>query len=298
MPDAPQRLRKWRVGARVVADTERELGSLPMVLLTPVIAAVFATVVAVHEPSTHVHDGVVVGPSLLEALRYAVEGALGSILFVVVLVALLMWLPYRIAGDPVWKAVGPRGSEQGPPELWYFKLRRGGPHPADPGVLGALEFAVRMPSGSVRCAAQNRIVRVADDEEVIARSYLAGEPGDYHFRWYAVPDGKTMIEVGRGAFTFREARVDVMADEVKFARPDGSMLTLPYDGDLLVADAAKEALAIFDDEGQVVVITKNGPTVLDDEIQLTDHLSGSAYQEALNELRDARARRRERASDS
>jgi hypothetical protein len=120
MPDHPQHFPKWRVQARVAADTERLLGSLPMVLVTPVIAAVFATVVAVHEPSSHVAHAIVIGPSLSSALRYAVEGALGSIFVIVGIVALAMWFRYRIGGDPVWKAVGPIRSEQGPSELWYF----------------------------------------------------------------------------------------------------------------------------------------------------------------------------------
>jgi hypothetical protein len=107
-----------------------------------------------------------------------------------------------------------------------------------------------------------------------------------------------MIEVARHSFTFGEARVDAMADAVKFSRPDGSALTLSYEGELLGADATREALAVFDDEAQLVVITKNGSTVLDDDMQLTDHLSGPAYQNALNELRDVRARRRNRPSDS
>lgn len=82
-----------------------------------------------------------------------------------------------------------------------------------------------------------------------------------------------------------------------FARPDGSTLTLPYEGRLLVADTSKGVLAILDDAGQIVVISKNGPSVLDDEMQLADHLSGPAYQDALTKLRNARARRRGRGSD-
>lgn len=69
---------------------------------------------------------------------------------------------------------------------------------------------------------------------------------------------------------------------------------MPFDGDLLVADPSNEVIAVLDPDGEIVVIKAEDGTsmVLDDEMQLLDHLSDPAYQEALTELRDARARRR------
>lgn len=58
MADSLDCFPRGRVRARVISDTEKELGSLPMVLITPVVASVAGAVVAfVYAPAEHVHDG-------------------------------------------------------------------------------------------------------------------------------------------------------------------------------------------------------------------------------------------------
>ena len=72
MGDSLHRFPRGRVRARVIAAAEGQLSSLPMVLITPVVAAVAGAVVAfVYTPAERVHDGLVETPSLWASLGLA-----------------------------------------------------------------------------------------------------------------------------------------------------------------------------------------------------------------------------------
>ena len=71
-----------------LAETEAELGSLPMVLVTPIVSAVLATVVALQAPPAHVHHNVIDTPALWTSLALAVLGAAGGVLLVILFLAL------------------------------------------------------------------------------------------------------------------------------------------------------------------------------------------------------------------
>jgi hypothetical protein len=97
------RFPRGRLRARVVSDTERELGSLPMVVITPVVAAIVGATVASHYTrAEHVHDGVVGEPSLWWSLLLAAAGAAVGILLVLCVLSLLLWFGYRARPERLW----------------------------------------------------------------------------------------------------------------------------------------------------------------------------------------------------
>jgi hypothetical protein len=278
--------------ARVVADTEKELGSLPMVLLTPVIAAVFATVIAVSEPAAHVVQDTVEAPGLAEALLYAAEGAAGGIILVILLVSLYEFVRYWFRGDSVWRASAEMNS---PPPNMFFELVIRGPHPSSPATLGALECLVETPGGACYSSARHgQLLDRMNPSGKIWQLSATPEAGRFQARWYAVPDGKTLIEIARCTLDLLDGKVEAMADEVLFSRPNGSSVRIPYEGELLVADGATERVVVLDEHDEIVVLSAGvAPIVLNDEMQLSQHLPGPSYQIALGKLQDTRARRLE-----
>jgi hypothetical protein len=134
---------RGRVRARVIADTEKELGSLPMVLITPVVAAVVGSVVAfVYAPAERVHDGLVEAPSLWASLGLAVIGAALGVAVVLLLLGLWFWLSYLAAPEREWSL----GWTDGPDGRAFELLSRTNP-PARPIDLANLEIHVKRSTG-------------------------------------------------------------------------------------------------------------------------------------------------------
>ncbi len=80
--------------------------------------------------------------------RFAVEGAIGGIAVVVLALAFVTWLRYRIHGDPLWEAaIG--GQHLDRPASMFFELRGRSPQLEEPIQIGPLECLVRTPSGAV-----------------------------------------------------------------------------------------------------------------------------------------------------
>ncbi len=104
MADSLDRFPRGRLRARVIANTEKELGSLPMVLITPVVAAVAgAVVVFVYTPAEHVNDGLVETPSLWASLGLAAVGAAIGIVLVLTMLGLWFWLSYLASPERSWR---------------------------------------------------------------------------------------------------------------------------------------------------------------------------------------------------
>ena len=98
---------------RAYDSTEAVLGTLPVTLLVPTLAALAGAAWAVGHPSLVVHDGLVehqasFGSALVSAL---VAGVLGLLALVaLVFIATLTW--YRLRGDGVWKVQWRFGAEE------------------------------------------------------------------------------------------------------------------------------------------------------------------------------------------
>jgi hypothetical protein len=83
----------------------------------------------------------------------------------------------------------------------------------------------------------------------------------------------------------------------KFATRDGGSLGVHYDGDATYADSVGALLVVLDPDDQIVVsyVAERRDEVLDDDLQLQNHLDGVALQEAHAKIRRLRADRAERS---
>jgi hypothetical protein len=141
----PERLRFWRI----VFRTERVFGRLPVLIVTPAVVSLFATVWAVSHPSEVERHSVValVPQSFGDVLVNALFGGFVAVLAVAGAVSLAAWAWYRLAGDPTWTAdyaeVVTPGDAYKP--LMFFELRCSGPIPVDPRSLGAVAAHVMLP---------------------------------------------------------------------------------------------------------------------------------------------------------
>jgi len=174
------------VRARVRWWTENLLGSLPMVLVTPLVASVLATVLAVSQPSEAVRHGRVVSPSFLTSLGLALGGGVGGIAAVVTLSILCVWLRYWISGyqDPKLESVRTSGQTA----LITLQGRRGRKGPAP--TVSALEAFVRGPQGVVH--------HYKGDET--SDGIVLGQPpapGAYEVRWYGQTTRHARYEITR-----------------------------------------------------------------------------------------------------
>lgn len=134
-----------RVRARVIARTEQELGALPMVVVTPVVAAVVGAAVAFrYTPAQHVHHGVVAAPSLWLSLFLAAAGAAVGIFLVLVVLVLSFWLGYLARPERIWSL-----AYTDDPDGRAFTLVSKTTPPAKPIDLADLEIWIERSPGDV-----------------------------------------------------------------------------------------------------------------------------------------------------
>lgn len=142
--DRIHRFPRWGLFNRVLHEVEDELASLPMVLFTPVLSAILATVLVVSLPASHVHSGVVDGPPVSVSLGLALLGAISGIVLIGSFLAVWFWRRYLRRGDPRFRpgASHPHGN--------HFPLGLTCTGQFDAQVLGTFEAWVRRPSGEVQ----------------------------------------------------------------------------------------------------------------------------------------------------
>ncbi|MGZ6569337.1 MAG: hypothetical protein ACXVHB_34115 [Solirubrobacteraceae bacterium] len=132
--------------------TEAALGSLPMVVLTPVVGAIVGTAWATAQPTREVVRHGVVGAdgSFLHALLFAAAGAALGIALMTTAASLWLAAAYWVRGDPAWEAslefvdktkngIHTRGSSA--------ILRTVSNPPVDVATLGDVEAVLRQPGG-------------------------------------------------------------------------------------------------------------------------------------------------------
>lgn len=143
MADSVDSFPRGRVRSRAIADTERELGSLPMVLITPVVAAVVGAVVAfVYTPAERVHNGLVETPSLWTTLALAALGALLGVALVLTVLVLWFWLSYIARPERDWRLAWTDG-----PDGRAFEIVGSTNPPARPIDLATLEIQIERSAG-------------------------------------------------------------------------------------------------------------------------------------------------------
>lgn len=176
----------------MVANTEAELGSLPMVLMTPVVAAVLGAAVAFrYTPAQHVHDGVVVGPSLWWSLLLAAVGAAVGISLVLVMLGLSFWLGYLARPERIWSL----GHTDGVDGRAFTLVSETIP-PAKPIDLADLEiWTERSPGDFEIIGGESKLFPGSGSAWVFNHGEIASEPRKA--RVYSLQPGKRPYEVLR-----------------------------------------------------------------------------------------------------
>lgn len=183
----------WR---RVRWWTENRLGSVPMVLVIPLAASVFATVLAVSQPSEAVRHGRVVSPSFFTSLALALAGGVGVVAAVVAFSIIYDWFRYRISRyrDPKFESertVDPTGQVS-------IKLKSKNDSSLR---VSPLEAFVRKPSGTV----QPHKNVVWPDSAVASNGICLDKPttvaGEYEVRWYGRTNNHGRYEITRHKLT-------------------------------------------------------------------------------------------------
>jgi hypothetical protein len=85
-------------------DSETKLGALPLLLLTPILAAALAAFLATSQPPEVVRKGVVIGPSSFTNLVLAAVGGVGGVVVAAVGTFVLLLARYLLRGDSSWGA--------------------------------------------------------------------------------------------------------------------------------------------------------------------------------------------------
>jgi hypothetical protein len=199
---------RWRLWRRTYQHTETRLGSLPLLLLTPIFAATLAAFLATSQPPEIVRNGVVIGPSSSTNLVLAVGGGLGGVALAavgtfLVLLALYLWL-----GDGSWSAHNwgsrPEGAS-GPESFGTLTLACKVTPRLSPTDLGDYECWIRTPSREVW--------------EILDGSYTSGGrggisamfahlvDGEHHVRWYATRGRTKHVELARATIVVDRARL-------------------------------------------------------------------------------------------
>lgn len=161
-----------------------------MVVITPTVSAILATVLTVSGPAATVHDGVVDGPPLSVSLLYAVGGAIGGIVAVVLAIGMYCWARYLIHGDPHWRAgyVVPGGLRR------EFGITCAAPITL--ASVGTMEMWVKEPTGRLAVYPDRTLQRHGNP----ATFYLPEEPtvpGGYELRWVREPPDGPKREICR-----------------------------------------------------------------------------------------------------
>jgi hypothetical protein len=186
------RFPRGRVRARVVSDTERELGSLPMVVIAPVVAAIVGAAMAVrYTPAERVHHGVVAGPSLWVSLLLAAVGAAAGIFLVLTVLGLSLWLGYLARPERIWSL----GHTDGADGRAFTLVSRTTP-PAKPIALADLEIWIERSPGDFEVVGGATKLRPGSGSAwVFDQAEMASEPG--RARVYSLPPGARAYEVLR-----------------------------------------------------------------------------------------------------
>jgi hypothetical protein len=202
----PGRFPRWRVFWRTWSGTEQRLGTLPMVIVTPAVVSLFATVWAVSNPSEIERRGVVrlVPQPLVNVVMNALFGGVVGVLAVIGVVFVGVWIWYRLlVGDATWDARYGETTH----EFMFFDLRCKPPVPVASSTLGAVECMVKTPGGQVMTAVGPGNVWASNPVGIRAQFHIRRELGVYSVRWYAARGQSRLQEVARGWVRFDGAGI-------------------------------------------------------------------------------------------
>lgn len=206
---------RWRLCWRHIARTEAELGSLPMVIVTPVVGATVGAAWAASLPIREiVRRGVVVAQaSFWHVLLFVILGVLLGIVLVTAGVVLVSIASYRLRGDPAWKVHWDLSDNTTPQGV---VTKRNGVQlvcvsnpPVDVTTLGYVDAVVRLPSGEFRLMPQHGMGPLRKTRNTanglwfppvgLMHGPIPG--GKYAVRWYGTTTRRKRFEVAPGEHT-------------------------------------------------------------------------------------------------
>jgi len=193
---------KGRVLARCRLKTRETLGTLPMVIVTPVVAAVVSAAWASTHPAREVVRGnvVVSQTGFGQVLSSSVIGLLGGL--GAVLVAVFAWqlVSYHRYGDPDWN-VGWQWDDGG--HLSRVFLEYGGDVSVGKLTLGHVEAELHRPDAPPMRIPYNLISPSTDALWFMAvpDKWHPPPPGTYEARWYGSSGKRKRWEVARAKRT-------------------------------------------------------------------------------------------------
>jgi len=189
-------------------DTESKLGSLPLLLLTPIFAAALAAFLATSQPPEVVRNSVVIGPSSFTNLLLAVVGGVGGVFLAAVGALVVLLARYLGWGDSSWSAQNwgsrPEGAS-GPESFGTVTLSCEVKPRLSTMDLGDYECWIRTPDRQVW--------------EILDGSYTHGGragvsamfahlvDGRHHVRWYTTRGRVKHVELVRATILVDRARL-------------------------------------------------------------------------------------------
>lgn len=204
---------RGRVRARVIANIEEEVGSLPMVLITPIVAAVAGAVVTfVYTPAERVHNGLVETPSLWTSLGLAAVGAAIGIVLVITLLGLWFWLSYLVSPERSWGL----GWTDGPDGRAFELFSKANP-PVRAIDLAKLEIRIKRLDGSCDVVGgETKLFPGAGPAWVFEHGEISTEPR--RARVYSLQPGKRPYEVLRTTIRAADPGVVVPHADVRLRK--------------------------------------------------------------------------------
>lgn len=191
------------------------MGSLPMVIFTPVISAAVGAAWAASLPIREVvrRGRIVTEASFWHLLAFAVLGVLLGLAVVTVGVALWGVVSYRLRGDRAWEVRWGLSDTITPAGI---RMRRNGVQlvgvanpPVAVAALGYVDAVVRLPSGEYRLMPQHGMgplggMRSTDSGWWFPPAGSVHEPiapGEYEVRWYGTTARRRRFEIARSKHT-------------------------------------------------------------------------------------------------
>jgi hypothetical protein len=182
------------------------LGSLPVLLLIPTVAALVGSAWAASHPAEVVHRGLVVHEATFgDSLATALIGGLVGLFLLVAAVFVFVLIRYRLIGDRTWRVswemiYRERGSVVSTRSSVSMECKV--TPPVLLSALGHVEAVTRYPDGTLLERGQEAM---RSTEYGIGFAPTGGgrpQTGTYEIRWYGTSGTRRLREIARSRYTF------------------------------------------------------------------------------------------------
>jgi len=188
--------RLWR---RMRLDTEAAMGTFWLLILTPILAATFATFFALTLPPETVRNGIVVGPSAWTNLGFGALGAFCGVAAAFGGTLAVLLVTYLWRGDSLWSA--DNWSPGAQPPWGTFRLRSKTKPALDTIALGDFECWIKTPDGQVWEPTDSSYG--GSGPAGLFVSFLHVGDGTHEIRWYGTRGKPKHVEIARATIPIR-----------------------------------------------------------------------------------------------